>query len=94
MESPPGGPGTVFLTGYLLSLADDDARDLGRLFFRPRIGSQFLCCVASDLAKEERHGGTLVSCTVWRHIDDYWTAQTNCSTPPNVMIAIAKGYIK
>ncbi len=37
-DGPPGGPGPVFPTGDLTGLADDDARDLGRLFPRPGIG--------------------------------------------------------
>ena len=35
-EGPPGGPGLVFPADDLPGLADDDARDPGRLF--PRLG--------------------------------------------------------
>ncbi len=37
-DGPPGLPGPVFPTSDLAGLADDDARDLGRLFPRPGIG--------------------------------------------------------
>ena len=37
-EGPPGGPGPVFPAGDLPGLADDDARDPGRLFPRSGIG--------------------------------------------------------
>ncbi len=66
-DGPPGGPGPVFPTGDLTGLADDDARDLGRLFPRPGIGGQFLCRVATYMAQEGRHGGTLTNRAVCRH---------------------------
>ncbi len=37
-EGPPGGPSPVFPAGDLPGLADDDARGLGRLFPRLRMG--------------------------------------------------------
>ena len=37
-QGPPGGPGPVFPAGDLPGLADDDARNPGRLFPRPGIG--------------------------------------------------------
>jgi hypothetical protein len=37
-DGPPGLPGSVFPTDDLTGLADDNARDLGRLFPRPGIG--------------------------------------------------------
>ncbi len=37
-DGPPGRPGPVFRAGDLPDLVADDARDLGRLFPRPRIG--------------------------------------------------------
>jgi hypothetical protein len=37
-EGTPGGPGPVFLTGDLFSLADNNARGLGRLFLCPGVG--------------------------------------------------------
>jgi len=65
-EGSPGGPGPVVLADDLPGLADDNARDPGRIFPRSGIGGYFLCRVAGDTAQKERHGGTLANRAVCR----------------------------